>query len=178
MNENDGKYRWFPLFVNVSGKRFVIAGDGKVARRRMEALERFDCEVTTISGRIDTPEDVAAVFANADYAAACTSDRNANQLIGEYCRARGIPVSVADAPEESTFYFPAVVTDGDVVAGITSGGTNHALVRETAQKLREVLLNGFIKGRERSGEREPKEKVLPQKAAAPACQRSERPPRP
>ena len=49
-----------------------------------------------------------------------------NRRIGERCRERGIPVSVADAPEEGTFFFPALCEGERLVAGIVSRDGAHA----------------------------------------------------
>jgi siroheme synthase (precorrin-2 oxidase/ferrochelatase) len=57
-------------------------------------------------------------------------------LLGAFCRERRIPVSVADAPDACTFYFPAIVTKGPAIIGVSSGGESHELVRKTAALLR------------------------------------------
>ena len=59
--------------------------------------------------------------------------------IGEDCRAAGIPVSVADRAEESTFYFPAVCEGGGLIAGVVSDGTAHRAVAQAAERIRAVL---------------------------------------
>ena len=73
---------------------------------------------------------------------AATSDRAVNRRIGERCRERGIPVSVADAPEEGTFFFPALCEGERLVAGIVSrdgAHADHALVARAARDVRSIL---------------------------------------
>lgn len=73
---------------------------------------------------------------------AATSDWAVNRRIGERCRERGIPVSVADAPEEGTFFFPALCEGERLVAGIVSrdgAHADHALVARAARDVRSIL---------------------------------------
>jgi siroheme synthase-like protein len=65
------------------------------------------------------PEDIAG----AALVIAATDKNDLNKLIARDARDAGIPVNVADAPDLCTFFFPALVRRGGVVAGIsTSGG--------------------------------------------------------
>ena len=73
---------------------------------------------------------------------AATDDRSVNRAIGERCRRLGIPVSVADAPDECTFFFPALCENDELVVGITSRGAmpgDHAVVARTAAQIRGIL---------------------------------------
>ena len=47
------EYPYFPLFVNLSGKKILIVGAGSIALRRAEALSPFGAElmVTAPEGR-------------------------------------------------------------------------------------------------------------------------------
>jgi drug/metabolite transporter (DMT)-like permease/siroheme synthase (precorrin-2 oxidase/ferrochelatase) len=73
---------------------------------------------------------------------AATNNREINHAIALECAGLGIPVSVADKKEESTFFFPAIAIHDTIIAGISSGGLNHGAVREAAQKIRKTLENG------------------------------------
>ena len=138
----------FPLFVDLAGRRAVIIGGGAVACRRAEVLKGFGAEVTLIAPRckrqvegIDwqqrpyAPGDVAG----AAVAVAATDDRAVNRAVGEEARALGVPVSVADCQEECTFFFPAVCTGENLVAGVTGRGTDHALTARAAKAIRATL---------------------------------------
>jgi precorrin-2 dehydrogenase/sirohydrochlorin ferrochelatase/precorrin-6A/cobalt-precorrin-6A reductase len=156
------KLRWFPFFRNIQGKRAVIAGGGAVALRRVKTLLHFDCSIVIIAPELHG-ELAAAAAANpgsvsvalrpfaledcrGDFVLALTNDRELNRRISLECRRKDIPVSVADCREESTFYFPAVILWDKMVAGLSSGGTDHALVRKTADRLRALIAEGGFHG--------------------------------
>jgi precorrin-2 dehydrogenase/sirohydrochlorin ferrochelatase len=48
-------------------------------------------------------------------------------------------VNISDKKEECDFYFPAIITNDDVVIGVTSEGESHKLVKEISNKIRVVL---------------------------------------
>lgn len=138
----------FPLFVDLTGRLAVVAGGGKVALRRAEVLASFGarvrlvapdaeapCEHVEVCRRRFEPEDLQGAF----LAVAATDDRAVNRAIGEAARTRNLPVSVADAPEECTFFFPAVCLGGGLVAGVVSDGTEHNRTAAAARAIRSTL---------------------------------------
>ena len=62
-----------------------------------------------------------------------------NRQIGEEARAAGIFVSVADSPEESSFYFPALCVEQGLVAGVVSETRDHKKTAAAAQAIRRLL---------------------------------------
>lgn len=150
----EGKLTYFPMYVNLRGKRVLVVGGGKIAARRIETLLKFDCDITVVS-----PEADAAVLAHcrgerltlrarrysevdlesADMVLAVTNDREVNRRVGLEANALGIPVSVADAREECAFYFPAIVEHDGIVIGLSSQGHSHHGVSALAKKLRWIL---------------------------------------
>ena len=141
---------YFPFFVDLSGQRGLIVGGGTVALRKAEKLLPYGPELTVVA-----PEPVPALTAlpvtlerrrfretdleGAGFVIAATDDREVNRRVGEDARARHIPVSVADCPEECTFYFPAVCEGKNVAAGVVSRGSDHRATARAAEKIRRVL---------------------------------------
>lgn len=148
-------YPMFPLFISLAGKRAVVVGGGQISARRVEKLRTFGAKITVISpalhSRLLQDVDAGTVhwekrayrtgdLAGTDLALAATDSRAVNHAVAQEAQAANIPVSVADCHEESSFYFPAVMRGGGLVAGMVSedGATHHA-VREMAVKIREIL---------------------------------------
>src|SRR5690606_1600608 len=67
---------------------------------------------------------------------ACTSDRETNRRVAEECRDEGIPVLVADAQDESTFFSPAIHRDGDLTVAVSTGGA----APRPAQEVRDTVV--------------------------------------
>lgn len=145
---NRGESAYFPLFLDLRGKRVVLAGGGTIASRRINVLRQFGCDLTVISPRLKLeadwftwlprayqPGDLEGAF----LAIAATSSREVNHAVGEEARRRGILVSVADCMEECSFFFPAVCTGGGVVAGVASSGKSHRRTAVAAKRIRTVL---------------------------------------
>lgn len=157
---------FFPLFLNMTGKEFLVYGAGKIAARRVEVLLRFGVSVTLVAPEISKemqqvienfeavkqPETAGrikeiiisaykpgSVREDADYVLAATNDDSVNEGIYRECRHREIPVNIASDQTKCDFYFPAVIETDEVTIGMTSGGRNHRKVREIAQIMREIL---------------------------------------
>lgn len=144
----------FPLFITLCGKTCVVAGIGTVGSRRARTLARFGARVIAIDPA-PRAADVVALKARgivvrkrawipsdiegADLVVAATNDRAMNASIAAACAARGIPVSVADDADASTFFFPALAMGAHAVAGIVSDGSDHRLTARVAARVREVI---------------------------------------
>jgi precorrin-2 dehydrogenase/sirohydrochlorin ferrochelatase/precorrin-6A/cobalt-precorrin-6A reductase len=153
---------WFPFFLNIKDKRVVVAGGGAIALRRVKTLLRFDCLIEIIAPELRgelaavaaaNPDRVSVALrpftagdCHGDYLLALTNDREMNRRISLECLEKHIPVSVADSREESTFYFPAVILGDNIVLGLSSGGTDHVLVRKTADRVRSIIEEGGVHG--------------------------------
>lgn len=150
--ERPQDHPWFPLFVSLENKRIVVVGGGRIAARRIRTLLQFNTDITVIAPELvpELQEELAGNIKitsccrkyvegdclGADLVLAATSDTQVNRQIAEECTRHKIPVSVADAKELCTFYFPAVIRRGNMVIGLTASGEDHAKVRKTADKLR------------------------------------------
>ena len=148
-------YPRFPLFISLNGKNVFIAGGGEVATRRARVLLDFGAAVTVISPEISG--DMCEILENItwkkeiysgidrDYALviAATNDRAANKQIGIDAKNLGILVSVADAKDESTFWFPAIAKTGGIITGIVSETGDHGAVKKTAAAVRKALEEGI-----------------------------------
>lgn len=139
---------YFPLFLDLKGKRVVLVGGGAIASRRISVLRQFGCDLTVISPELKLTADwftwlprtyQAGDLEGAFLAIAAADSREVNRAVGEEAGQRNIPVSVADCMEECSFYFPSICTGGGVVAGVVSNGRSHRKTALAAKKIRAVL---------------------------------------
>lgn len=150
---------YFPIFINLSGKKFTVFGAGKIAARRVGGLLRFGAFVTVIAPDIGTymqelsldkkspgqllfqkrryrPGEIQKE--NADFVLAATNDRHTNAQIVMECRKKEIPVNNASDSTQCDFYFPALVEREQLVIGVTSSDGNHKRTARFCERLRSL----------------------------------------
>ena len=148
--------KFFPVFIDLSTKRVVVFGAGKIATRRAETLLSFAGELIVIApacteriaqlfeeGKLvykEKPYDREDLYA-ADVVLAATDDTKVNEDIYSACKCLGIPVNTASNQQKCDFHFPAVLEQGDIVIGINGGGKDHKKVKQVRQEL-EIALKG------------------------------------
>ena len=147
---------FFPLFVDMSGRKALIAGGGKVAARRIPVLLDFGADITVIAPEAAASIEAAAArgavrlikraYRQGDVAAlapflviAATDRREVNRQIAREAGSLNIWVSAADCRADCTCYFPAIADNGACVAGVVSKDGNHAAVKQIAEKIRGAL---------------------------------------
>lgn len=123
--------------IEMSGRKILIAGGGKVALRKLIMLLDSNAEVHIVSPHtISEIEKLAAdgkvVVTKAEYCAgllggvflviAATGDNSINRQICSDAAAAGILSLSASEPERGDCSFPAVLKRGDLVVAVSSGG--------------------------------------------------------
>ena len=147
-------YPFFPLFVDLSGKKLVVVGAGRIAKRRIETLVQFSGNVTAVAPEVH-PElaelEAAGVlrvcrkcYERADLAGAAlvfaaTNDRAVNETVWRDCKRLGIPVNVGSDRTKSDFYFPGIARRDNLVIGVTASGRDHAEAKRVTGLVRELL---------------------------------------
>ncbi len=145
---------YFPLFVDISQKNFLVIGGGKIALRRVLTLLGFTNQIRIVSPELnqelavlieenhlcwEEQQYATEVLKDADYVLAATNDTDCNEQIVEDCRERRIPVNASHRKELCDFYFPSVVQKDHLVVGICGSGLNHSLVKNTRIQIENVL---------------------------------------
>lgn len=150
---------YYPVFLNLKGRRVIVVGGGEVAERKVLPLLEAGARVTAIApevtpGLASLAHDGALELqvrpyergdlAGADLALAATSDPQTNLAVAEEALARRIWVNVVDTPMLCSFIVPAVVRRGDLSLAISTGGKSPALARRLREEL-EVMATRYDK---------------------------------
>lgn len=172
---------YFPIFIDLQGKDCLVAGGGRVAERKVRILLEYGPALRVVAvqaspflreladqGRIRLflrafqPEDLEG----AELVIAASDDSQVNGEISRLCRQRRIPVNVVDVKEECSFLFPALVKEGDISIGISTGGKSPAMAALLKQRVRQAVPTGCAQAaawmgeeRERLKERIPGQSV-------------------
>jgi precorrin-2 dehydrogenase/sirohydrochlorin ferrochelatase len=143
--------------LNLSGKKIVVVGGGKVAERKIIGLIGSNASITVVapevspkinqlagSGKIVwfaktfSSEDVAGAF----MIFAATNKHEINQSIK--AAAKECPlVTIADDPEGSDFQVPAKVQRGRLTIAVSTGGASPNLAREIRDQLEQIYGNQY-----------------------------------
>jgi precorrin-2 dehydrogenase/sirohydrochlorin ferrochelatase len=146
--------RYYPINLDIDGREVVVVGGGTVASRKCLPLVASGARVRVIAPRLDpslanlaqsgqvshtarkyAPGDLAGAF----LVFAASSDPEVNKAVAAEARTRGILADIADAPGLGSFTSPAIVSRGDLLIAISTGGRSPAL----AQRIRAELENRF-----------------------------------
>ena len=141
---------YYPVYLNLRGRRCVIIGGGTVAEGKIARLLDSGAQIRVVSpdatpgirqfvadGSVQWEErkyrdgDLEGAF----IAIAATNVREVNRRIFEEANERGVMLNAVDDPPNCSFIAPSIVQRGPVTLAISTGGVSPALAR----KLRESL---------------------------------------
>ena len=143
---------YFPFFVELSDKNALIVGGGTVALRKAEKLLPYGVRLTvaapaflpefeamreqvTLLHRPYGPDLLRGML----FVIAATDDMSLNRRISAQCRQRDIPVNVVDDRKACTFLCPALVQDGPLSVGISTGGASPLAAIDVKERIRGIL---------------------------------------
>ena len=163
MKTGQDEITYYPLALNIYHKLSVVVGGGRVAERKVYALQEANAYIRIVSpqltaaltqmwkeGDIDwVPRQVQkADIIGAYLIIAATNDESVNKELSRWAHEYKIWVNVVDKPSLSTFISPAVVRMNEVVITIYTNGKDPVLARDIKSFLKENW-NEFLSYRHR-----------------------------
>ena len=178
--------RYYPLFLDLTGRVCLVVGGGRVADRKVRALLACGTRVRVVSprvcksirklydsGRIELREKTYETpdLEGASLVFAATNDAATNERVSQEARETGILVNVADSPDLCDFIVPAVIRRDPIVIAISTSGTLPMLARRLREEIGRQLSKDHTRytmkvGRlrkllmEKVGDRKKREKIL------------------
>lgn len=146
--------RYFPMFVDLTDKKVVVAGAGTIAKRRIRALVEFTRCLYVIAPEVNQElkelEEAGRLtilrktyeredLYDASLVIAATNDKKVNQDIYLACKCLGIPVNVCNDKERCDFFFPQVALHENVVVGVSTSGHEKKGQKGLAGRMQEIL---------------------------------------
>ena len=145
---------YYPILIQLDGKKVLVVGGGTVAERKIETLLEYGAEVQVISreltprlrhyrdegkigllGREFNEDCLEQVF----MVIAATDDPRLNHQVSESAKEKGLLVNAVDQPSDCNFILPSVLRRGDFLIAVSTSGKSPAL----AKKVRETLEERF-----------------------------------
>jgi len=140
---------YYPIMLDVTDRRCVVVGGGRVALQKASALLEAGASVRVVAPRIDDAlrglcgvELCEAAYgpASLDGAAlvvAATDSPEVNARVFADCRARGVLCNVVDRPECCDFILPSVLRRGLLTVAVSTGGASPSLAGRLRRRLEE-----------------------------------------
>ncbi len=159
---------FFPVSINLSGKKILIVGGGHIAFRKLKTLMDFTNNVNIISPSIteETKKMVTSHSLNYikreyqtqdltdhDIVVVAANDLTLQQEISEECQKRNILCNCVDSAELSSFIFPSIVKKGDLTVATSTSGTSPKFAKQFKEFLRELLPDNVEEYLKKEGEK-------------------------
>jgi siroheme synthase-like protein len=142
---------YYPVLLNLVGRRALVIGGGPVAARKARSLAQAGARVTAVSPEFARSFPrvirVRRAFRPGDLAGArvvvcATDDADVQERVWRFCEARGIPVNVVDVPKRCSFIVPAQLRRGPLMITISTDGASPALSGAIRRKLERLFPPG------------------------------------
>lgn len=125
---------YFPLFIDLTGAAVLLIGNGPQIADKRERLSNFQAELYQLDSLSE--KDLSSAPAMVVIGDLPFDDA---ERYSQLCRKNRIPVNVVDVPSLCTFYFPALISRGDLTVGISTGGKSPGFASCLRKKLEEYI---------------------------------------
>ena len=141
---------YYPVYLNLEGKKCVVVGGGEVAWRKVETLLAAGAKVCLVSPEITPGIDelvkagrlvhIRREYRTGDQGGAflvigATDNEDINRQVAEDAKKNDILVNIVDAPRLCNFIVPSKVERGDLIISISTGGKSPALAKKIRWQL-------------------------------------------
>ncbi len=146
---------YYPVFLDLRGKKVLVVGAGKVALRKVRGLIEAGARVSVVAPEVQPAFDTLPVkivrrrFRRSDVRGqalvfAATNDRRVNHAVAETAKGAGILANIADAPEECDFIVPARARRGPLQIAVSTGARSPRLAAELRRRIEEILESAHL----------------------------------
>lgn len=149
-----GEKFYYPIFLDLTGKKCVVVGGGSVATRKCRTLVQAGAEVVVIAPDITKRlkdiinnkgmiKHIEREYREGDIddaflVIAATDSASINGKVAEDAKVLGKPVNVVDDPSLCNFLLPAVFRRKPLTIAISTGGASPAFAKEIKEELRNI----------------------------------------
>lgn len=143
-------YAYYPVFLDLRGRRAVVVGGGSVAERKIATLLEYGAEVVCVAPTLVPALEVLARegsltheqrgYVRGDLKGAfivvCATDSTEiNRAVFQEAEAQGCLVNVVDVPELCNFIVPSIVKRGPLQIAISTGGAAPVVAKRIRREL-------------------------------------------
>src|SRR4030066_774953 len=144
---------YYPVFLDITGKRCVIVGGGQVAERKCKSLMKTGTLITVIAPEITKGlrayknkgviKHIGRDYRKSDIASAylvisATDSRETNERVARDAQSLHKLVNVVDTPDLCNFIVPSVFRRGMLSIAVSTGGVSPAFAKEIRKELEKI----------------------------------------
>ncbi|MDP3003789.1 MAG: bifunctional precorrin-2 dehydrogenase/sirohydrochlorin ferrochelatase [Bacteroidales bacterium] len=144
--------KYLPVVLDISNKKIMIIGGGRIALQKLLALLPFTDNITILSKEICEKirqtcytqiikEYHPGDLQHYSIVYACTNNREVNAQIKTHASKLGILVNVVDDPSLCDFISPAVFKKDYLTIAVSSNGVNVKKAIEWRNKIKHLIEN-------------------------------------
>lgn len=141
---------FYPILVELQGKKVLVVGGGKVAQRKIETLLECGAFVQVVARELTAEleqlrsrrkieflggEFSHAYLEGAFLVFAATDDAMLNRRVSQAAQQRGLLVNAVDQPADCNFIVPSVLTRGNLLIAVSTSGKSPAFARKVRVEL-------------------------------------------
>ena len=147
---------FLPVSINISNRRILIVGGGKVAAHKAEILYRFTDQATVLAPEIDEKfQELPFLIKKKEYEPddlnefqlvyICTDNHELNRQIKKDAEGMGITASVCDAPDLCDFVSPAIYLNNNITIAVGSDAKEVKRSIAIRNRIKELIENGILR---------------------------------
>ena len=144
---------YYPVFLDLTGKRCVIVGGGQVAERKCRSLMKTGTLITVIAPEITKGlrtfkakgviRHIGRAYRKGDIASAnivisATGSRETNERVARDAQSLHKFVNVVDTLDLCNFIVPSVFRRGMLSIAVSTGGVSPAFAKEIRKELEKI----------------------------------------
>jgi len=141
---------FYPILVDLQGKKALVVGGGKVAQRKVETLLEHGASVELVARDLTEELDrlgkrgrirfLGGEFSEAHLegvflVVAATDDAALNHRVSLGAQQRGLLVNAVDQPADCNFIVPSVLSRGNLQIAVSTSGKSPAFARKVRLEL-------------------------------------------
>jgi precorrin-2 dehydrogenase/sirohydrochlorin ferrochelatase len=142
--------KFYPILVDLHGKRALVVGGGKVAQRKIETLLEHGASVQVVARELTATlkalrkdeeieclgDEFSEAFLEGTFLVfAATDDASLNRRVSQAAQQRGLLVNAVDQPADCNFIVPSVLARGDLLIAVSTSGKSPAFARKVRVEL-------------------------------------------
>ena len=145
---------YYPLFADLTARRCLVVGGGRLAQRKVQALRQCGASVTVVSptltkrlaaaARTGAIRHLARRFRARDLRAmwlvcAATDDERINLLVAQSAERQRIFTNVVDQTPLCSFIAPAISRRGPLTIAVSTGGASPSFAKKIRDEMAATL---------------------------------------